>query len=328
MYPLKFKAIYKERIWGGRKLETIFGKKLPITTTPIGESWELSGVEGDVSVVENGIFKGNNLQELIEIYMGDLVGDSVFDRFGEEFPLLVKLIDANDYLSIQVHPDDELAAERHNSYGKTEMWYVIDAETGSKLYLGFNQKVDKQKYINYLESGKLEELLNSYTVKADDLFFIPAGAIHAIGKGIVIAEIQQTSDITYRVYDFNRVDDKGNARELHTELALDAIDYQARNDYNVSKPSRRNQVVDLQSCKYFASSIIALDGTVTEDYALRDSFTIYICLDGGATIEADGCEVETIDKGETVLIPASLDEVKITGVAKILTTWIPAQGAV
>lgn len=324
MYPLKFKAIYKERIWGGSKLETIFGKKLPATTTPIGESWELSGVEGDVSEVSNGTLKGNNLQELIEIYMGDLVGDSVFARFGEEFPLLIKLIDANDYLSIQVHPDDELAAQRHNSYGKTEMWYVIGADAGSKLYLGFNQPVDKQKYIKYLEAGKLEELLNSYTVKADDLFFIPAGAIHAIGKGIVIAEIQQTSDVTYRVYDFNRLDNQGNARELHTELALDAIDYTNRNDYNVSKPSIKNQAVELQSCKYFASSIIELDGTLIEDYAFRDSFTIYICLEGSATIEVAGCATETIEKGETVLIPAALDEVKITGKSKILTTWIPA----
>lgn len=323
MYPLKFQPIYKERIWGGRKLETIFGKKLPATTEPIGESWELSGVAGDISVVANGTLKGNNLQELIGIYMGDLVGDSVFERFGEEFPLLIKLIDANDYLSIQVHPDDKLAAERHNSYGKTEMWYVIDAETGSKLYLGFNQPVDKQKYITYLEAGKLEELLNSFTVKADDLFFIPAGAIHAIGKGIVIAEIQQTSDITYRVYDFNRRDAKGNTRELHTELALDAIDYTARRDYNVSKPAKRNEAVELQSCPYFASAIIELDGTISEDYAMRDSFTVYICLSGSATIEAEGCDKQTIQKGETVLIPAVLDEIKLTGTAKIITTWLP-----
>lgn len=320
MQLLKFQPILKERIWGGRKLEN-FGKQLP-EQKPIGESWEISGVAGDISTVSNGALKGNNLQELIEIYMGDLVGEKVYEQFGEEFPLLIKLIDAQDYLSIQVHPDDELAAERHHSYGKTEMWHIIDNEPGAQLYLGFNQKTDKAKYIEYLEKGELEKLLASYVVKKDDTFFIPAGAIHAIGKGILIAEIQQTSDITYRVYDFNRTDDKGNARELHTELALDAIDYSVRGDYNVTREPKANEVVKLTSCQYFETNTVMVDGSFERDYVSLDSFVIYICLDGEMTLSTDDGK-ETIAKGETILIPASVDSVVITGNGKILETYIP-----
>ncbi len=325
MYPLKFKTIYKERIWGGTKLESDFGRKLPKHKEPIGESWELSGVDGDVSVVSNGGLKGNSLNELIEIYMDELVGESVYRRFGEEFALLIKLIDANDNLSIQVHPDDELSAKRHGAFGKTEMWYVVSAEEGAQLYLGFNQEVDKAKYMEYLNRGELEKLLRSYPVKSGDVFFIPAGTIHAIGRGILIAEIQQTSDVTYRVYDFNRVDSEGKSRELHTELALDAISYEVRNDYDVTKTPVLNQEIELQSCKYFASSTLLLDGVVTQNYYNRDSFTIYICLEGEATIESSGNEAVVMRTGETVLVPASIDEVRICGSAHILTTWIPEQ---
>lgn len=323
LYPLKFSPIYKERIWGARRLQTVFGKHLPSGDAPIGESWELSGVDGDVSKVGTGALKGNTLSELIEIYMGDLVGDSVFDRFGEEFPLLIKLIDANDYLSIQVHPNDALAASRHNAYGKTEMWYVIDCEPGATLYLGFNQSVTREKYIEYLNAGKLEQLLNSYVVKPDDVFFIPAGAIHAIGKGIVVAEIQQTSDVTYRVYDFNRLDADGNGRELHTELALDAIDFNERHDYSIGRSPITGQAVELQSCKYFASASMLVKGDIIRDYTERDSFTIYICLQGNATIQCDGVPLQSINCGDTVLIPAVFDKVMLSGDAKILETWIP-----
>lgn len=326
MYPLKFKAIYKERIWGGEKLAQQFNKKLPKTKEPIGESWEISGVEGDISVVSNGNLKGNSLNELIEIYMDELVGDAVYQRFGEEFPLLIKLIDANDNLSVQVHPDDELSKVRHNAYGKTEMWYVISAEPGAKLFLGFNQVVDKAKYMNFLNQGKLEDILNSYSVKPGDTFFIPAGAIHAIGKGILIAEIQQTSDITYRVYDYNRVDSEGKSRELHTELALDAINYEMDSEqFEVTKAAELNKNVELQSCQYFASSLLKLDGALIEDYSKRDSFTIYICNEGEVTIKSSGNENVVISKGESVLIPALLDEVKLEGKGQLLTTWIPTK---
>lgn len=318
---LKFTPIFKERIWGGRKMEQTLGKRLPEGRV-IGESWELSGVEGDISVVSSGALKGNTLQELIEIYMGDLVGDVVYERFGDEFPLLIKLIDAQDYLSIQVHPDDALAEQRHHSYGKTEMWYILDNEPGAQLYLGFNQMVDRDKYIEHLEAGKLEELLKSYAVKPDDAYFIPAGAIHAIGKGIVIAEIQQTSDITYRVYDFNRVDAAGNPRELHTELALDAIDYSDGGNYDVTKEPLVNQVVELTSCPYFETNTILIEGGVERDYTDLDSFVIYICLEGNLTLETEA-GVESITKGETVLVPATLDLVKINGSGKLIETYIP-----
>lgn len=322
LYPLKFKPIFKERIWGGRKIETAFGKKLS-EGEKIGESWELSGVDGDVSVVSNGKLKGNNLQELIEIYMGDLVGDKVFEKYGEEFPLLIKLIDADDNLSIQVHPDDKLAAERHHSFGKTEMWYVVGHEPDAMLYLGFNQPVDKEKYLKYLEAGTLAELLNAYKVQDGDAYFIPAGTIHAIGKGLLIAEIQQTSDITYRVFDWNRVDPKtGQGRELHTELALDAIEYKSRSDYKTVAAPKVNAPVTLEKCPYFQTNSLIVDGAVERDYADMDSFVIYICLDGDLELEYDG-GTETVKKGETVLIPAELNEVTLKGQGKVLEVYIP-----
>jgi len=223
LYPLKFTPIYKDKIWGGNKIKSVLNKDFGGLPN-CGESWELSGVDGNVSVVSNGYLAGNTLEELLEVYMGDLAGDEVYEHFGNEFPLLIKFIDANDDLSIQVHPNDEMAAERHNSYGKTEMWYVLQADKGSKLQSGFNQQVDQEKYLEKLEKTELTDILNFEEVTAGDVFFIPAGRVHAIGRGILLAEIQQTSDITYRIYDYDRRDDKGNPRELHTDLALDAID--------------------------------------------------------------------------------------------------------
>lgn len=332
MYPLKFKGIYKERIWGGEKLATEFGKKLPKSVEPIGESWEISGVEGDVSTVANGTLKGNNLNELIEVYMDELVGDEVFKRFGEEFPLLIKLIDAQDNLSIQVHPDDELSAARHNAYGKTEMWHIISAEEGAQIYLGFKEDTTKERYMEYLNAGKLEELLNSYKVKAGETYFIPAGAIHAIGRGVLLAEIQQTSDITYRVYDFNRVDSAGKTRELHTELALDAISYEASDEYNVSVTPVSGDAVEIQSCKYFASELRDVKGTTEIDLAGRDSFTIFICLEGSVEVSTTGNDESntasvSLAKGESILIPATHPSVTLSGTATLLGTWIPTTEA-
>lgn len=321
LYPLKFKPLYKERIWGGRELETSLEKKLPKEKI-IGESWEISGVKGDISVVANGNLKGNNLQELIEIYMGDLVGDRVYEKFGEEFPLLIKLIDAQDFLSIQVHPDDQLSKERHAAYGKTEMWYVIDHKPGAELFLGFNQTVDKAKYMDYLNRGELDKLLTRFTVSKDSAYFIPAGAIHAIGKGILIAEIQQTSDVTYRVFDFNRVDADGKGRELHTELALDAISYEQRDDYDVTRRSKKNEAVQLESCQYFETNTLEVNGEMERNYEALDSFVIYVCLDGTLAVKTDA-GTETITKGESILIPAVLESVVLEGTGKILETYLP-----
>ena len=321
LYPLKFKPLFKERIWGGRKIETAFGKKLPKDKF-IGESWELSGVPGDVSIVANGKLKGNSLEELIEVYMDDLVGEKVYEKYQTEFPLLIKLIDADDVLSIQVHPDDELAAERHNSYGKTEMWYVIDHEPGAELFVGFNQPVDRGKYIESLEKGELDKLLNRYKVSKGAAYFIPAGAIHAIGKGILIAEIQQTSDVTYRVFDWNRVDADGKSRELHTELALDAIDFSEKHDYEVAAKPIKNEAANIEKCRYFVTNTVWVDGKIERDYFDVDSFVIYICLDGSLKLTT-GAGEETMVKGETVLIPAIFDSVVIEGSGKLLEVYVP-----
>ena len=299
LYPLKFTPIYKDKIWGGNKLKTVLNKDFGDLPN-CGESWELSGVEDNVSVVSNGLLAGNSLEELIEIYMGDLVGDQVFENFGIEFPLLIKFIDANDDLSIQVHPDDKMSKERHNAFGKTEMWYVLQADAGSKLQSGFNQEVDQDKYLFKLEHNELTDILNFEEVAAGDVYFIPAGRVHAIGKGILLAEIQQTSDVTYRIYDYDRRDDQGNPRELHTELALDAIDYALLPEYKTHYETKLNESVELVKCNYFTTNLLDLDGVVEKDYIKLDSFVIFICLEGEVNIETESGS-ETIQKGETIL---------------------------
>jgi mannose-6-phosphate isomerase len=308
LYPIKFKAVLKDRIWGGNKLKTLLGKEGKCSTC--GESWELSAVQGDVSVVSNGFLKGNNLEEIIEIYMGDLVGDAVYERFGVEFPLLIKFIDAADDLSIQVHPDDELARERHDSYGKTEMWVVMQAENGAKLISGFNKKVTKEEYLKNLEAKTLKNILNSEEVKSGDVFFIPAGRVHAIGSGILLAEIQQTSDVTYRIYDWDRTDASGKSRELHTELALDAIDYNHYPQYKTIYEDKLNKTVNVADCPYFTTNIIKFDTAVTKDYNFIDSFVIYICTKGKVEIRHEN-GTESIHTGETILIPAALKELEL-----------------
>lgn len=322
LYPLKFKSILKERIWGGEKLKTIYGKQG--NCKACGESWEISAVEGDISIVSNGFLEDNNLQDLIETYMGDLVGDKVYDKFGIEFPLLIKFIDAMDDLSIQVHPDDVMARARHNSYGKTEMWYVLDAEPEAKLISGFNHDTSKEEYLKHLEDKKLYDILNSEPVVPGDTFFIPAGRVHAIGAGIMLAEIQQTSDITYRIYDWERVDFEGNPRELHTELALDAIDYTYHSDIKTNYRNVKNQHVTLASCDYFTTRKIVFDQITERDYLDIDSFVIYICCDGKFEINYNGKENITVVKGETILIPAIIQNVKLipSGTAEILEVFI------
>ncbi len=324
LYPLKFTPICKDKIWGGHKLHTLLNKEFSELPN-CGESWEISGVQNDVSVISNGFLKGNNLEELIEVYMGDLVGEKVYEKFGTEFPLLVKFIDANDYLSIQVHPGDELALERHDAFGKTEMWYVVQADTGSQLISGFNRKMDQQHYLDSLNSGKLEQILNYVDAKAGDVFFMPAGRVHAIGKGIVVAEIQQTSDITYRIYDFNRLDDKGIARELHNDLALDAIDYRFDPECKTNYQPVANQSTKLVECPYFTTNILSLTATVDRDIADLDSFVIYTCLEGDCHLSWDGQDIAIV-KGDSVLIPALISSFSLsvsTGQsAKLLEVYI------
>lgn len=321
LYPLKFKTIFKDKIWGGQKIKTYLGKDFsPLPNC--GETWEISGVKSDVSVVENGDLAGKSLSSILETHKGDLVGKQIYEKFGNEFPLLVKFIDANDDLSIQVHPDDELAKKRHNSFGKTEMWYVIQADQGASLIAGFNQKVNEEIYIEKLNSGKLGDILNKEEVKAGDVFFLPAGRVHTIGKGLLIAEIQQTSDITYRIYDFDRVDDKGNKRELHTEEALAALDYEVYPEYKSIYEKKLNEPVHVVSCPYFSTNILEFTQSVTRNY-LFDSFVIHVCVQGAYTLNY-GDESLNVKMGDCVLIPASIDKVSMdtqTGF-KILECYI------
>ncbi len=324
LYPLKFTPICKDKIWGGNKLNELLNKEYPELPN-CGETWEISGVQDEISVVSNGFLKGNNLEELIEVYMGDLVGEKVYEKFGTEFPLLVKFIDANDNLSIQVHPNDELSRERHDAFGKTEMWYVVQADPGAKLISGFNRKIDKESYLKYFKNGQLEEILNYEEVKAGDVFFIPAGRVHAIGKGIVVAEIQQTSDVTYRIYDFNRLDDKGNPRELHTDLAVDAIAYEYETNYRTGYNAVDNQSVKLVECQYFTTNILPLTTSVERDFTELDTFVIYTCLEGRYKIDWEE-ESIVVEKGESLLVPALIDNFVLStidgGTAKLLEVYI------
>lgn len=322
LYPLKFEPIIKDLIWGGEKLKKILNKKK--ATNKSGESWEVSGVDDNISVVSNGFLSGNNLSELIEVYMGDLVGQKVFDRFGTKFPLLIKYIDACDDLSIQVHPDDKVAKERHNSFGKTEMWYVMQSEPGSKLIAGFNKEMDKASYVKNLNEGKIMDILNQIEVRPGDVFFMPAGRIHAIGKGILLAEIQQTSDITYRVYDYNRKDAEGNERELHTEQAVDIIDYKHYDNYKTDYTPVINNVVSLANCQYFTTNVLELDSEIERDMHAFDSFVIYMMIDGEADIIYNDTEVEKLCMGETIMMPAELPYyyIRPNGTAKLLEVYI------
>jgi mannose-6-phosphate isomerase len=309
LYPLKFKPIIKDKIWGGTRLKNLLNK--PCKTDKAGESWEISGYPGNISRVKNGFLKGNSLEELIEVYMGDLVGDRVFENFGTFFPLLIKFIDANDVLSIQVHPDDKLAAKQFGSYGKTEMWYVIEAERDAEIIVGFNQPVSKEIYLKHLNDKTLMSILNAEKTFPGDVFFLPAGRIHAIGQGILLAEIQQTSDATLRIYDFDRVDENGKPRMLHTENALEAIDFKVYPNYKTPYSRDLNKPSQLASCQYFTTNCLSLNAPVERDHHNIDSFVIYMCVDGKFEIQYNQNEKETLVKGETVLLPAEIKKIRL-----------------
>ncbi len=320
LYPLKFKPIFKERLWGGTKLKNVLNKQIDIEG--IGESWELSAVKGDVSLVANGKLKGTKLSKLIEDYKEALIGTVVYKEFGSDFPVLIKFIDANKDLSIQLHPNNELAQQRHNCFGKTEMWYIMQADENSELIVGFNKNVTKEEYIENLQNNSLSKILNYEKVKEGDTFFINTGKVHAIGAGIMLAEIQQTSDITYRVYDWNRKDKDGNTRELHTEEAIGAIDYVKKEDFKMQYTTEKNSTNAMVQCPYFTTNYLEIDKTFVSDISKRDSFTIYLCVDGEALISND-FGTEKLKKGETILIAATATEVKIQAAkAKLLEVFI------
>jgi mannose-6-phosphate isomerase len=304
LYPLKFQPVFKEKVWGGQKIRTELG--IDFGNLPnCGEMWAISGVEGSQTIIENGFLAENELNELVEIYMGDLVGEKVFKQFGNEFPLLIKFIDANDWLSIQVHPDDELAAKRNIGSGKTEMWYVAGADAGSQLITGYNKPVDEEEYVRNLENKSLKKILNFENVEKGDVFFIPSGRVHALGPGILIAEIQQTSDTTYRIYDWDRPGTDGKLRQLHTEDALEAIDYTFHKEYKTQYKEVLNATTQLVDCPYFTTNLILFDQAVIKNTAGLDSFVIYICLEGKCTIFYEN-GTDTLKPGEVILVPASV----------------------
>lgn len=322
LYPLKFEPILKNKLWGGNKLGTILDKPIGDSTL-CGESWEISGVEDNISVVSEGYLKGKNLVELIKEFKGDLIGNSVYELFGSKFPILIKFIDANDDLSIQVHPDDELAMKRHNSFGKTEMWYVVNAEKGATLISGFNKSTNKKEYLEVFESGNITDLLNRIDVEDDDVFYLPAGRVHTIGKGLLIAEIQQTSDITYRIYDFDRVDTDGNSRELHVEEAIDAIDYNYYDNYKTSY-NQQSTDIEIGRSPYFVTNRLLINSRIKRCYSEYDSCIILMCIQGNGTINY-GNESISYKLGDSILIPNSINEIDIIAESsvKLLEVRIP-----
>lgn len=317
IYPIQFEPILKERIWGGEKLKTVLNK--PILSKITGESWELSTVEGDVSVAANGELKGKSLTEIIDMMPNEILGTAVHKRFGKQFPLLFKYLDAREDLSIQVHPNDALAKKRHNSFGKTEMWYVMQADEGSRIIVGFEEKSNANEFTESLKNRTLLNLLDDVKVKEGDVFFLETGTVHAIGAGLVVAEIQQTSDITYRLYDFDRIDAQGNTRELHIDLALEAINYNKMETYRPynKEINLSNTIVD---CPYFTTNFIPLDG-MEKVAKTANSFTVYMCVDGKFELEYNKV-VYKYKKGDTVLVPAAMTDFVLSGKASILEIYI------
>lgn len=323
MYPLKFRPILKTLVWGGYKIAPY--KQITTDQKNIGESWELSGVKGNESVVSNGYLAGKTITELIREYKAELIGKANYENTGEQFPLLVKFIDAMQDLSIQVHPNDELAAKRHDgSKGKTEMWYVIKADDDAHLMSGFSHSITPEEYVERVNNNTITQVLNDYSLSPGDVFFLPAGRVHSIGAGSFIAEIQQTSDITYRIYDFGRLGLDGKPRELHTDLAKDAIDYKVSEDGRTHYEQSKNEEVLLVSCKYFTTKLLDLDRNFSKDLSALDSFLIIICVEGQGEIVDNEENRETIRQGEILLIPASTKSVQFLPESqfKLLTSYV------
>ena len=322
LYPIKFVPILKEKVWGGTKLSSFLGKEGKNKNKYIGESWEISDLENGTSVVDNGPFKGQSLPSLISKFKGEIVGEKVYNQFGDTFPLLFKFIDAREDLSVQVHPGDLLAKKRHNSFGKTEMWYIVNTEKDARLILGFNKEIDEKSYLKKLSEGNIIDILHSEKVKKGDTFFIAPGTVHAIGAGVLLAEIQQTSDITYRIYDWDRPDINGKMRDLHTDLAKDAIIYKKVNA-KVLYQDNNNEVIPLKRLQYFETNKLNITHDFDRDLTEINSFVVYMCTEGEAVIETKTAS-EHLKKGETLLIPACFSSIKIKSTSvTLLETYIP-----
>ena len=320
MQPIKFEPLLMQTLWGGEKI--IPFKKLNSNLTQVGESWEISGVKGNETIVSEGEFKGKKLNELVEELKGKLVGEANYERFGNDFPLLIKFIDARQELSIQVHPTDELAQKRGKLRGKTEMWYIMNSDENARLRAGMKDKITPEQYKEMVENDTITEAIAEYQVKEGDCFFLPAGRIHSIGTGCFLAEIQQTSDVTYRIYDFKRKDKDGNYRELHTEEAAECIDYNVESDYRTNYTPMKNEGVGLVQCPYFTTAVYDLDEPMTLDYSELDSFVILIGLKGEGEVTTPDGYTTTLKEGETILLPATTTEVKVSGTIKFLETYV------
>lgn len=320
MKPLKFRALLKSTIWGGNKI--IPFKQLDEQMENVGESWEISGVKDNETIVTEGDFIGRSLNDVLREQKAKLVGEENYRRFGDEFPLLIKFIDARQDLSIQVHPTDELARKQGKSRGKTEMWYIMDCDKDARLRSGLRMQITPEQYKEMVANDTILDAIAEYSVKEGDCFFLPAGRIHSIGAGCFLAEIQQTSDVTYRIYDFKRKDKDGNERELHTELAAECINYHVEKDYRTEYTSAKNQGVSLVHCAYFNTAVYDLDEPMTLDYSELDSFVILIGMKGAATVTDNEGNETTLRAGETLLVPATTRELKISGTVKLLETYV------
>ena len=316
---IKFEPLLKQTLWGGSKI--IPFKHLDAQLENVGESWEISGVSGNETIVANGQYKGMSLNQLVRELKGSLVGEENYQRFGDEFPLLIKFIDARQDLSIQVHPTDEIAHRQGKSRGKTEMWYSLESAPGAQLYNGLKQQITPEQYKEMVADDTITDALARYEVKEGDVFFIPAGRIHAIGAGCFVAEIQQTSDVTYRIYDFKRKDKNGNYRELHTQLASESIDYTVLDNYRTDYEPVKNEGTQVVTCPYFTTAVYDLDEPMTLDYSELDSFVILIAVKGGGQLISEGEEM-SFQMGDTVLLPATTKEVKVEGTVKFLETYV------
>lgn len=320
MKPLKFNALLKSTLWGGDKI--IPFKNLDIQQENVGESWEISGVKDNETIVADGPYAGKKLNELVEELKGKLVGEDNYQRFGNEFPLLIKFIDARQDLSIQVHPTDEIAKMQGKERGKTEMWYLMDSDKDATLLCGLKKKITPEEYAQMVENDTIVDAIDRYEVKEGDCFFLPAGRIHAIGTGCFLAEIQQTSDVTYRIYDFKRKDKDGNYRQLHTKEAAECINYTVEDDYRTHYEHKKNEGVTLVECPYFTTAVYDLDEPMTLDYSELDSFVILIGLKGEGTITDNEGNTVTISAGESILVPATTETLKVEGTIKMLETYV------
>lgn len=316
----KFKPLLKKTIWGGERIVPF--KRLECNMSQVGESWEISGVKGQETVVDGGPYDGLTTNELVATLRDRLLGRDNYLRYGDEFPLLIKFIDAAGDLSVQVHPDDATAMRHGRKRGKTEMWYVMDSEPSATLMVGLKRSITPDEYKALVANGTICDAISRYNVKEGDCFYIPSGRIHSIGAGCFLTEIQQTSDVTYRIYDFKRKDKDGNFRELHTAEAADAIDYQVQESYRTEYDRVKNEPAELVDCPYFRTALYDLDEPMTLDYSELDSFVILIGVCGEGTLTCDDGTSATLSAGHTLLLPATTGIVGVSGKVKFLETYI------